>query len=342
MVRILLVLVLGSPLLAGDKLVEIKVDSGLALSELLDQLQAATGKPILYDPNNQRIRGQKIATGFMHRVPRARVFDTFRSILSFYELMLVPVGPEAYELYLVIDSRSTNNFVKAKAVHVEFDDLEKFADKDSLYIRCAIPVRHIENLTTLRTALSTSVSPAGVGRVHEVPGSRHIIVQDFAPAVASIAKIVTQMDRPRPDRAMKLELIRLEHAFAPDVAELVGELMERSAPAPARGRRTPAAAPPPSPRVLPYERLNALAVAATDADLEAIRGLVAVLDQRGEKEVRVMRLEHARADRVVKSLEGVDARLAVHPRTNALIVAAEPAVVDTVVKLVHLLDRPTI
>ncbi len=82
----------------------------------------------------------------------------------------MPIGPRGYEIYLVIDSRSTNNFVKNKAVYVDYGELDKFADHDGLYISCAIPIRHIDNLTTLRTALSTMVSPAGIGRVHEVPG----------------------------------------------------------------------------------------------------------------------------------------------------------------------------
>ena len=68
--------------LAQDGLVEIKIDKDLALIDFLDQIGKATGKALVYDPNGQRIRGQKFGASFQLRVPKSRAFDTFRAILS--------------------------------------------------------------------------------------------------------------------------------------------------------------------------------------------------------------------------------------------------------------------
>lgn len=191
---VLLALAAPAAFAQGDELVEVKLEKDVKITEFLDLISKSTGRPLLYDPNGQRIRGQSLGAGFTHEIPKDRVFDTFRAILAFYELVLVPIGPRGYEIYLVIDSRSTNNFVKNKAVYVDYKELDRYEDNDGLYISCAIPLTHIENLTTLRTALSTMVSPAGIGRVHEVPGSNSIIIMDFAPTVAAMAKLVRQMD----------------------------------------------------------------------------------------------------------------------------------------------------
>ena len=115
----------------------------------------ATGIPLLYDPNNQRIRSAKFGSAFKMEVPKDKLFDTFRAILAFFELNLVPIGPKGHQIYLAIDSRTTNNFVKNKAQYVDYRDLEQYEDHDGLYISCAVPIRYIDNLTPLRIDIKT-------------------------------------------------------------------------------------------------------------------------------------------------------------------------------------------
>jgi general secretion pathway protein D len=245
-------------------------------------------------------------------VPRDRFFDTCRSILSFFELTLVPIGPRGYELYLVIDSRSTNNYVRNKAEYVDYADIDDYRDRDGLYISCAIPVRFIENLTMLRTALATMVSPGGLGRVQEVPGSQSIIIMDFAPTVWAMAALVRQMDISPPGKRLVMEFVELEHAYAVDVAEILGELVaaqrlaqqqpiQRGQPGVAGGPETP------EPRILAYEPKNALAIFATEDDYNLILGLIKRFDTEGEpvSTVDVVRLNHVRAEDVADTLTQV-------------------------------------
>ena len=265
----------------NNEMVTIKVDKDLPIAEFLDHISAATGRPLLYDPNGQRIRGQKMGQGFSHNVPKERVFDTFRAILAFFELNLVPIGPKGHEIYLVLDSRSTNNFVKNKAVFVDHGKLDAYADKDGMYIASAVPIRHIENLTTLRTALSTMVSPAGIGRVHEVPGSQSIIIMDFAPTVHAMAQLIKKMDVPPTGTERTLAVIELKHAVAKDLASAVNETLANTPPPAAPGRRgyVPSGAGRIKPRVVPYAARNALLVTCMKSDYKGIRELVATLDK---------------------------------------------------------------
>jgi general secretion pathway protein D len=292
-----------------NDLVVIKIDEELEIKDFLDQIAKSTGKPLLYDPNGNKIRGQRMGAGFSHRVPKERVFDTFRAILAFFELNLVPIGPKGYEIYLVIDSRSTNNFVKNKATYVAHDELDKYADHDGLYISCAIPIRHIENLTTLRTALSTMVSPAGLGRVHEVPGSQSIIIMDFAPTVAAMYQLITQMDVQPPGKALVMEFLELNFAYANDVADIVGELVtaKRQVQTQVRRGQPSVRADDPEPRILAYEPKNALVVAATEDDYQMIKGLVDRFDQPGEigSQVKVVRLNHVESEDIADTLSQV-------------------------------------
>ncbi|MHC4819663.1 MAG: secretin N-terminal domain-containing protein, partial [Planctomycetota bacterium] len=182
-------------------------------------------------------------------------------------------------------------------------------DHDGLYISCAIPLTHIENLTTLRTALSTMVSPAGIGRVHEVPGSNSIIIMDFAPTVAAMGKLVRQMDVQPPGKALVLEFIELAYAYADDVAEIIGELVtaQRQAQVTQRRGQTTVRQQTPEPRILAYEPKNALVIAATEDDFKLIQSLVERFDQPGEElsMVEVMRLNHVEAEDVADTLTQV-------------------------------------
>ena len=276
-----LVVLMASPGLAQEKQkVKIEVTKELKLQDFLDTIAAATGKPLIYDPAGQRIRGRTMGAAFTMMVPKKDLFDTYRAILAFYELTLIPVGPKEYRVQLVVDSRSTNNFVKNKALFVDRNELARYADKDGAYITTVIPVKHIKNLTALRSALATMVSPAGIGRVQSVTGSRTVILMDFAPRVAAMAKVIESMDVESPELKLVAESIELKYARAEDLAATITSLMAKPATASPAVKRSPYSEPePPAARVVAYAPLNALAVSATATDLQRIREFVRQLDR---------------------------------------------------------------
>ena len=76
-------------------------------------------RPIIYDTADTRIRQRELGTDFTHRVPRDQLYQVFRAMLAFFELTVVPIGPEGFEIYLIIGSRSTNQLVKNKDITSE-------------------------------------------------------------------------------------------------------------------------------------------------------------------------------------------------------------------------------
>ncbi|MFQ5843411.1 MAG: secretin N-terminal domain-containing protein [Planctomycetota bacterium] len=290
----------------ANNLVEIKIDKNTKITDLLDQIQKTTGRPILYDPTNARVKGE-IAAGFSHSVPRDRLFDTFRSILAFFELTLVKIGPEGYEIFLVLDSRSTNNLVRNRAIYVDEDRLEDYKDRDGVYIAVAVQLRYIENLVNLRQALARVMSPAAIGHVQEVPGSNSVILMDYAPTVYAARQLIRKMDLQPEGKRMRLEFIELQYAYADEVADIISELVAAQRQAVVPGRRTPAtagASRSPEPRILAYEPKNALVIAATEDDFALIEGLIERFDQEGVvgSTVEVIRLKHVAAEDLADTL----------------------------------------
>jgi len=242
-------------------------------TDFVDGAALTVGRPILYDPSGQRFqKGQTMGVDMKWSVPKGKELDLVRSILAFYEITLVPVGPKGYEVLLAIDGqRSTNNLVKNKVTVVPSESLADYGDRDGLYIMTSVPVRHIENLTMLRTALSTMVTPAGIGRVHEVPGVNRIMLMDYAPVVVAMARVVKEMDvDPEP---VVTQTIVLKYAQAVPLAVTLKELFAAE-PQPRPQGQAIGSPITPSPRIAAYEPRNAIVVVATEKDLARIAEVV--------------------------------------------------------------------
>jgi len=273
----------------NPELVTVEVVKDLPLVDLLDSISKQTGRHLVYDPSNQRIRNRTVGSSISRTVPKARLFDTYASILSFYELTLVPVGPKGYEIYLVNDSRSTNLMVKNRPEFVDHQRVGEYADRHGKMIATVLPIRNMDDLTQLRTAFTMLVTPAGIGRVMEVRGAKALIVMDFAPNVAVMARIVAQLDTERDDQRVLMRSIELKFAKAEEMAEtLMHLLQEDKTPSSVKVRYT--TSKPRRARVVAYAPRNSIAVYATAADMERIESLVANLDQPAKQWAAVDRI----------------------------------------------------
>jgi len=148
--------------------------------------------------------------------------------------------------------------------------------------------------------------------VHEVPGSNNIIIMDFAPTVAAMAKLVKQMDVAPPGKELVMEFVELNYAYAEEVADIISELVAAQRQATAtptnRGRTTvTGGTQSPEPRIIAYEPKNALVIAATQDDFTMIKGLIDRFDTAGDAgaTVEVIRLNHVEAEDVADTLNQV-------------------------------------
>jgi general secretion pathway protein D len=100
-----------------------------------------------------------------------------------------------------------------------------------------------------------------------------------------------------PHEEEELALLSLEHVSVESVSNAIGQLFVASPQV--AGRR------PETIRIIPFERTNALIVFAPRATIQRIRELTAELDievPRGEGNLRVIYLQHANAEEMVKVL----------------------------------------
>jgi type II secretory pathway component GspD/PulD (secretin) len=339
----------GAP---ADETVSIKFDKDMELASMLDAMSAATGRPVLYDPNSQRIRAQKVGVNLEMKVPASRLFDAFRAIIATWELTLVPIGPHGYEVYLVIDSRSTNNFVKNKAQFLEAEQVPEYRDRDGLYVAAFFPLSNVSNMTMVRTALSSLVSPAGVGRVMEIPDVG-LIVMDFAPTVYTMQELLKRLDVPN-QATQVLESFELKYGRAAEVAYAVQELWTEIVATGPQGTRAGIRMSGPPPRIVPYAARNAVVARGTREEVEMIRGLIAKIDQPARttaQTVDVIRLKHIHAHVLVNTLNAVlaaptaldpTARVVADPQSNAIILSGSPYAVPGIKDIIAALDLPRV
>jgi type II secretory pathway component GspD/PulD (secretin) len=325
----------------------IKYDAETSLQDFIAEMGVATNKTLIFDPNGQRIRNQQLGSKLDIQVPTGRLFDTYRAVLSFFELALVPVGPSGANIYLVTDSRSTNNFVKNKATFVAPEDVPALADRDGMYIATIFPIQHVRNMTTLRTAMSTMVSPAGIGRVYEIQ-EVGVVVMDFAPTVAGIQNLLRKIDIPSAS-SMEMASIELTHAKSAEVADTI-QSMFPALPV-AASRRGFAASSAPRPIITSYAHRNAIVVRASRQHMEEIRKLVTDLDSTasGKKMLEVVKLQTLQAREVATTIMaavygGAKSEQTVNVigdrSSNAIIVSGTVTEVRLVLALIARLDTP--
>ncbi len=146
------------------------------------------------------------------------------------------------------------------------------------------------NPTDLRGILGPMVSPDGL--IVDYPQSGSLIIIDYAPNVARLADIITDMDV----RSAQLTVFDLEYANAKSMAERINSLWGSGANQ--KGNRRTFT-------VVPDERVNKLVVMATPEELEEIAALISQLDQPTQKSsgnFKVYALENANAEDLAKVL----------------------------------------
>ena len=134
--------------------------------------------------------------------------------------------------------------------------------------------------------------------INAYAGNNTIVVTDYAENVRRIARIIAAIDTPA---GSEVDIVRLEHAIASDVAAVLSRLLEAPGQTPdASGRVT----------VLAEPGTNSLLVrAATPARANLVRVLAAKLDQPSAApgNIHVVYLKNANATLLARTLLGVSA-----------------------------------
>jgi general secretion pathway protein D len=270
-----------------EDLVEIILTEALELEDFLKAVGKVAEFPLYWDPKSRALQNKQVIGARNLEAPRDELFNLVRALLTFYELVLIPVGPQGYQVYLVMDARQTAAIVKLKPRYVDLDEsnLAEYESQDGLFLTTTIKVENMANLRDARNALNRIVTGQNIGNVTEVPAARSFVVTDFAPNVVAIYRLLKEMDVQPEGKQVKSAYIQLIHATADEIEPILQDLFtgrERITRGPTRGPQGQAASADieedPEPRIISDFRTNQLIVYGTQDDIAEIKEVVAKLD----------------------------------------------------------------
>src|SRR5689334_17316792 len=60
--------------------------------------------PIVWQPDDKAITGKKLTGARSFKAPADKIFDVVRALLTFEEVVLIPIGPPRYVVYVAMDA----------------------------------------------------------------------------------------------------------------------------------------------------------------------------------------------------------------------------------------------
>ena len=284
---------------------------GWTVPDLLEQIQRTTGISILYDSGNAGLKQAKVEFVGTHVIRESELFDWLQAVLSYRKLVLVPVGPKSpgtgLQQWFVMDQADPN--LKSRPVYIAEDDIEKYADRDGLYIVTTLTLKYITDTTRVRNALAPlSTTTAGIGRIQDIPGSSALIVGDFAPVVAAMKRLLVYIDIPSRRTELSMKLIPLEHAVASELEPIITDLIQaRDAGQQRQPRVAGSPDEEPEPKIIADNRLDALIIYATADPMAKIEQLIKELDvpSRARGRLHFWPLRHTDATEMAQLLDNL-------------------------------------
>ena len=291
---------------------------------LVDQVSDITGYSFVVDP---RVKG-KVTVVSDEPLTREGVYDLFLSVLHVHGFTAQP-GDGVIKVIQQSDAKQTA------------ENLSRFVDVPSEQLITRII--HVENVNALQLVPILRPMVASYGHLAGVASANALIISDHRANVERMERLVSDLDRPSD---YEMEVLQLEEAWVGDMVEMLEELGPAElGESPGEGDRTAS--------VVADERSNRLILRGTSAFREIVRDLVAKLDtpstSRGT--TRVIRLNHADASNMSDLLSNIvgdiadngaggDDDVSVHADEglNALVVRAEPAMMNEVEFIVEQLD----
>jgi general secretion pathway protein D len=151
-----------------------------------------------------------------------------------------------------------------------------------------------ESAASLALVLRPLIAPNNT--INAYPANNSIVITDYAENVRRIGRIIAAIDTPA---GSEIDVVRLEHTIATDLAVLLGRLLETPGQGVDASQRVTILAEPSS---------NSLLIrSSSPARVNLLRTLIAKLDQPSASpgNIRVVYLKNAEASRLAQTLLGV-------------------------------------
>jgi type II secretory pathway component GspD/PulD (secretin) len=210
-------------------------------------------------------------------------------------------------------------------------------------------------------------SSAPAVRVAAMPGANTLVVQAPPDKMLLAEQLIAQFDTDKADRQIVIEIVRLENAQAPSLADAVNAALAARRPSASRygsGSSSPSAAQEPQVTVTAEVNSNSILVRGPSGEVRGVVEMIKRLDQQGtssQVQVRVFKLENSSSPDIAKSVgqlfvdmtrqrasRGGSGERAVEPapfsvaadeRTNSLVVSTTPINFQIVQEILAQLDK---
>jgi general secretion pathway protein D len=244
---------------------------------LIDTVSAITGKNFIIDP---RVKA-KVTVVSSKPMGSVALYQVFLSILQVHGFSAVQTG---HVTKIVPD-------VNAKQGPVHIASKRSPGAGDQLVTR----VIQIENVPAAQLVPILRPLIPQQGQLAAYQPSNILLISDRAANVARLVQIIKRIDRPDQD---DIEVVRLEHAPASDVARTLTTLQRKDA----KGASMPGQAV-----ITADERTNSILIGGDKATRLRLRSIIAHLDTPLDSggDTQVIFLKYARAEEMVKILTGV-------------------------------------
>ena len=268
------------------------------ITEIVKAISKLTGKNFILDSN---VRG-KITIIAPSQITVAEAYRAFLSALAMNGLTVVPSG----------------NFLKIRQARAaQRDSLETytgeyFPNSDQIITRI-IKLKYIsaeEVYKNLRILNSKD------GESHAYGPTNSLIVTDYGSHIERVVNILRHLDVSGFEE--KLAVIRIKHAKAKDIADLINKIINKDSGSGKSGvprfrrstkKDTSGGGSESYSLVVPDDRTNAVIVVGNQAGIKKIRKLVAQLDFRLRPEdaggVHVYYVRHGEAEKIANVLNGI-------------------------------------
>lgn len=316
------------------------------IRSFVTQVADITGYSFVIDP---RVKG-KVSVISHASMTKNEVYELFLNVLTVHGFAAVQAGD-------VIKIIQQNN---AKQQGSGFDRYGKV--KGERLVTRVIQINHtsaLELVPILRPMV------AKYGHLAGVASANALIISDHASNINRIYEIIQRLDSAGSE---ELEIVRLQHAFVGDVVQLLGDLMPNQVVKAGGAGGKPSSGGKSRIRVVANEGRNSLIIRGEKKARGRVKDLIKRLDQPSGQsgKAHVIRLQHADAVKMAEILKGVaagaptspassggnraagrssrssggtkDASIIADEALNALVIRAEPSVMNDLKDIISQLD----
>ena len=294
-----------------------------------------TGKNFIVD---KTVRGN-VTIVSPTKISEEDAYHVFESVLEVYGFTTVPSGA-------VIKIVPT---AAARSLNVDTLQQGMTGNPEDKVVTQLIPLKH-SSPEEIKKALAPLLSKASVMIANTQSGM--LIVTETHSNIQRLLSIISAIDVPNTEE--QLVVIPMKNGSAVAAAKVISSAFQKTA----------AATGPPGAqsvaRIVPYERINALVVMASNSEVERIRHLVALLDtekEKGEGNTHVFYLQNANAKELAKVLNTIkdagagaeekgktettkESKVLADEETNSLIINAPPSEYRAMENMIKKLDIP--